>query len=202
MSDTDLRQFRLARQQLELKRGKIRLQMDQRRWDKLQEEDEAEAAEADGGKGDGEARYERTVSALATRFGISRTTMAGLTRAPDAPRKHGKKGYIVTEWGQWLLKRKMLAPVESAERSARARLIAAKADAAEMANKIKAGKFVGVAEVADFIRFYSKAVADAIDSARNRAIMRGLDAGLVKVAEEMAAEVHHVIRENVGRYGQ
>ena len=52
MSDPDLRQFRLARQQLELKRGKIRLQMDQRRWDKLQEEDEAEAAEADGGKGE------------------------------------------------------------------------------------------------------------------------------------------------------
>lgn len=193
MSDPDLRQFRLARQQLELKRGKIRLQMDQRRWDKLQEEDEAEAAEADGGKGDGEARYERTVSALATRFGISRTTMAGLTRAPDAPRKHGKKGYLVPEWGVYLLKRRQTPVEEQKERKLREENIREIVRARKRENDAKEGKIISREEHREVLREVVGKIMDAVRAFPQRVAMLSTSPELRDAAEGMLAEVLHEI---------
>jgi len=186
--------IKVERQRVALERGKIQLEIDKSRLGKIKADEEADA----GATRDN--RFEKTIYALALRFGIGKNTMAGLMKNADAPRRHGKKGYMVTEWGAWMLRRREMP--EAVE--AGLRLKNANAEeilrSRKMANDERAGKMMPVEKVAAYVRRYSKEVADAIASVRERAAMRGLDAGLLKSAEEMSAEVNHIISERLAEW--
>lgn len=177
--------IRAERDKVELERAKLQLGFAKRKEKRLEAEDKA--AEESGGQ------FEPTTGALARRFGIGINTITGMLKEPEAPKRHGPKGYRVAEWGAYLLKRRretdgvlrLNALREDAERE--------KVRARKMANDAKAGKVVAVERVAKWARRFSQEVADAIASVRERAAMRGADAILLKSAEEMSQEVKHII---------
>lgn len=179
--------IKLERQRVALERGKIQLEIDQRKLGKIRADDEADAND----KKDG--RYEKTIYALALRFGIGKNTMAGLMKNADAPRRHGKKGYMVTEWGAWMLRRREMP--EAVE--AGLRLKNANAEeilrSRKMANDERAGRMMERTRHEEEMREFAKAVGDAVGAMRQRAAMRGADATVVRVVEETAAELRHEI---------
>lgn len=190
-----MQEIKVASAKVDYARKRIRLGREEAEEARRKAEEEAEAH----GAAEGGAKVYRSFSALAAHFEISRKALRKLSSAEDAPRK-GRNGYSVREWSAYLLRGKNLSMEERAERSARVRYIEAQAAAREMANAERAGKMMPVEKVAEYVRRYSKEVADAIASVRERAAMRGLDAGLLKSAEEMSAEVNHIISERLAEW--
>lgn len=176
--------IRYERERLKLERAKLALARDEARLAAMKEADDARAT----------GKYETTLEDLAARFGMSRQCLAGMMRQPGAPRKHGNKGYLVKEWGEWLL---TPAPIsEEKQRTLRLRTAIwnARAEELERRNAERAAKFVPTDEVISWTKEYWKSVLDAVALLPQMVAARLPDSEVAAVvARETMEEVRHIV---------
>lgn len=186
----EIKAIRYQKELLKLEHAKLALARDEARLAAMKEAEEAQAS----------GLYEPTLEALSRRFGLSRQVLGGMMRDPGAPRKHGNKGYLVKEWGAWLL---TPAPI-SEEKKQLLRLKTALWDERtadlKRQNDERAALFMPREQFENDVREYSEIVLDAIKDwpQRVRARCPGSDA-LLGAVEETCAEIRHVVAEHLER---
>lgn len=182
---------KLARQRVALERGKIGLELDARKLRRLKAEDKAdESAVAN-------PQREPSAKRLAERFGIGVNTIAGLMREPEAPRRHGAKGYLVAEWGAYFLKRRRETETDREIRKLKLELAKETLHARAMENAKREGRFMSREEHARTFREFAKLVIDAVVAVRERVAFRTSAPELLQAAEEMEAEIRGMIRKGL-----
>lgn len=145
-------------------------------------------------------RYEPTTKALGERFGIGINAVTGLLKEPESPKRRGRKGYLVSEWGAYFLKRRASSKEVVRARELQAENLKEIIRARRLANDEKERKMVPREAVLAWCSRYGKLVNDIMGGLRDRAVLEGLEPRLVKCAEDMGEEAKRLLCEGLAEW--